>query len=229
MTSKVHSYCLISLIIACVIFGGFAVAEDYVSVSEVIEKAGYAEEEVELIDIEQFIMDEQITAELLAEVSSEDLRKVLQEIIDNASGDSYEFLFNDATRPFSEFDVDSADLELIAVMSTNDALIPSLLIDLTEGKAYFSNGNLFADVGLAEKITKLETNHLALIMEAVHSANICEWEASYEGDLNETNCYFESVAIKTSEGIYRYEKKGSYSDAPDTTTNFMLTLYKMFW
>jgi len=228
MKAKNRLFCLVLLAALCISFGGFAMAETYASREEVLMKAGFTEKDVEFIDVDQFILDEQITVELLAEISEENLRNVLQEMINRASVISHEYLFTEDHLPFSEFDIESEELQHIAIVSTNDALLPSLLVDFSEGKAYFSNGNLFVDINLAENVTVLDSNHLENIMNAVNSANVWEWIEFYVGDMLEYP-YYEAVAIQTNEGIYRYEKTGHNTNAPDTTTSFMLTLYNMFW
>ena len=218
---------LLAFICAC--FGSLAMAEAYVTKADILQKTGFTEKDVEAVDIDQFIQDEQITPELHAALTEDDVREAVQTLIDRANVVSHVYLFAQDALAFADFDMESEQLLHIAVVSTNDALLPSLLIDFEQGIAYFSNGNLFADISAAEKVTTLDDELIDAITDAINAANVNEWAEVYEGDASEDYYYYESIAIQTDKGIYRYEKNGIESDAPESTTDLMLALYRMFW
>ena len=236
---------LLGFVLACILMAGgclAASAEEPADVlateEEVLAYTGLTADDIPGVDIRALIERLQLTAAQLAQMDPGGLRYALLSQAD-VPGNSCEYLLypdEEATVPWGAVDV--SRIRRIAVVSSNDALTPSLMIDLEAGAGYYANTCFFHNIACATRVTELTGDMRTAIIDAIAKADIGSWEASYT-DTPETveqygDFYPECagnwlIAFETADGILQYYVYGVETDAPQAFFDLGVFLYQMFW
>lgn len=217
----------IGALICGLLLGGMGLAEELVTREQLLEAAGLTAEDVEGLKIEKFIEDEQITPELLGNIAPESLRMI---ILARAEADTInrEYLLYGDAIPLPEDGLDFARLKRLSLLSSNDALMPSVYIDFGEGSAYYGDGYILGDLKSAVKVTELTGDIRAAIIGALNAAGIDKWEYDYPAK-PESVAYVWVLSLEYESGVVRYSHSGSINDAPAAEYELGVKLYNMFW
>lgn len=237
---------LVCMLAGVLALSGLALAEEESAVDEnalataeeVLAAAGLAAEDLPGVDVDAFVEAEQLTVGLLGELPADALKEaLLAQVVPET--DSCAYLMTDEAVELAEGEtLDLTQVKRIAVVSANDALWPSLMIDLEAGSAYYADGYFFDDIASAARVTDLTDDLRAEVAAAMELAQIDTWQTCYT-DSEETLAQQDdeylaraadwTIAFETESGIVRYSVYGVDTGAPQAFFDLGVALYRLFW
>ena len=200
---------------------------------QVLAAAGLTADDLPGVDIDVFIAEENLTPDLLNQLSADVLKEALLAQTVPVT-DSCAYLIFDDSNLLPEGEViDMAQVKRIAVVAADDGGNPSLMVDLEVGKAYLDNVFFFDDLASAIIVTDLTDELRAEVSAAVEAANVNSWDRSYidstsdpDSDLPVVNWI---IVFETTDGIARYVAQGINPNAPQEYFDLGVALFSLFW
>lgn len=217
---------ILFLLIFGVVTGGMAM-DAYATREQILELAGFTEEEAGNAQIDDFIINEAITEERLQLLTREKLRPYIQELIDNAPISFMRMIFLQTLDDETAEKCLGSELKTLSLMIMDGMQQTSLVVDVSNRRVYGSPyTSIFENVREAEIQFDLDERTEAAMYAILQQNDLHGLKHLYEGTYK--NMYSWSLALEYEQGIVRYEKCFANNGAPDVLEEIGTQLLDLF-